>query len=304
MINLDDLMKQPKGAGENVGPVLLPPTMDFVFKGLFGNEKRPELLISFLNAVLTPDEPITSITFKDRTIDKQYKEDKMGTLDILATTNKGELINVEVQVADEKNMIERSLFYWSRLFSGQLQSGNPYQKLERTVCINLLSFDLLDTDEYHSCYVLKERERNEQLSDLLEIHFIELDKIKDIHHADEIKTQLEAWLEFIKHPESQVSYELARQDETIREAKDELLVLSCNEKYRLYYEARLKALLDETSRLQTARDEGIEQGKMQRDLEIAKNLLDVLDDTTIAFKTGLPVLTVSRLREDKNKLKK
>ena len=251
-----------------------------------------------------PDEPITSITFKDRTLDKQYKDDKLGTLDILATTNKGELINVEVQVADERNMIERSLFYWSRLFSGQLQSGIPYQKLERTVCINLLSFDLLETAEYHSCYVLKERERNEQLSDLLEIHFIELDKIKDIHHADEIKTQLEAWLEFIKHPESQVSYELARQDETIREAKDELLVLSCNEKYRLYYEARLKALLDETSRLQTARDEGIEQGKMQRDLEIAKNLLDVLDDTTIAFKTGLPVLTVSRLREDKNKLKK
>ena len=215
-------------------------------------------------------------------------------------------------MADEKNMIERSLFYWSRLFSGQLQSGIPYQKLERTVCINLLSFDLLETAEYHSCYVLKERERNEPLSDLLEIHFIELDKIKDIHHADEIKTQLEAWLEFIKHPESQVSYELARQDETIREAKDELLVLSCNEKYRLYYEARLKALLDETSRLQTARDEGLEQGiqegleqgKMQRDLEIAKNLLDVLDDTTIAFKTGLPVLTVSQLREDKNKLKK
>ena len=165
------------------GPVLLPPTMDFVFKGLFGNEKRPELLISFLNAVLTPDEPITSITFKDRTIDKQYKDDKMGTLDILATTNKGELINVEVQVADEKNMIERSLYYWSRLFSGQLQSGNPYQKLERTVCINLLSFDLLETAEYHSCYVLKERERNEQLSDLLEIHFIELDKIKDIQDA-------------------------------------------------------------------------------------------------------------------------
>ena len=151
-------------------------------------------------------------------------------------------------------MIERSLFYWGRLFSGQLQSGNSYQKLERTVCINLLSFDLLDTAEYHSCYVLKERERNEQLSDLLEIHFIELDKIKDIQDAGEIKTQLEAWLEFIKHPESQVSYELAHQHETIREAKDELLVLSCNEKYRLYYEARLKALLDETSRLQTARD--------------------------------------------------
>ena len=88
MMNLDDLMKQVKGAGEDVGPVLLPPTMDFVFKGLFGNEKRPELLTSFLNAVLMPDEPITSITFKDRVLDKQYKNDKLGSLDILATTNK------------------------------------------------------------------------------------------------------------------------------------------------------------------------------------------------------------------------
>ena len=146
-------------------------------------------------------------------------------------------------------MIERSLFYWSRLFSGQLQSGNPYQKLERTVCINLLDFNLLDTTEYHSCYVLKEKERNEVLSDLLELHFIELDKIKDIRQANDIKTQLEAWLEFIKHPESQVSYELARQDETIREAKDDLLILSCNEQFRLYYETRLKASLDETGRL-------------------------------------------------------
>ena len=101
---------------------------------------------------------------------------------------------------------------------------------------------------------------------------------------------------------------MAQQHETIREAKDELLVLSCNEKYRLYYEARLKSLLYEKSRLQTARDEGleqgIEQGKMQRDLEIAKNLLDILDDETIAFKTGLPVPTVRQIREDANKLKK
>ncbi|WP_338618094.1 Rpn family recombination-promoting nuclease/putative transposase [Turicibacter faecis] len=248
--------------------------------------------MSFLNAVLLPDEPITSITFKDRVLDKQYKNDKLGSLDILATTNKGELINVEVQVADEKNMIERSLYYWSRLFSGQLQSGNPYQKLGRTICINLLDFNLLDTPEYHSCYVLKEKERNEILSDLLELHFIELDKIKDIKQASDIKTQLEAWLEFIKHPESQVSYELARQDETIREAKDDLLILSCNEQFRLYYEARLKALLDETSRLQTARDEGIEQGK----LEVAKKLLSTgMDIECVSEVTGISINNVKNL---------
>ena len=236
--------------------------MDFVFKGLFGNEKRPELLISFLNAVLTPDEPITSITFKDRVLDKQYKNDKLGSLDILATTNKGELINVEVQVAD-------------------------------------LDFNLLDSHEYHSCYVLKEKERNEVLSDLLELHFIELDKIKDIKQASDIKTHLEAWLEFIKHPESQVSYELARQDEAIREAKDDLLILSCNEQFRLYYEARLKALLDKTSRLQTAREEGLAQGIEQEKLKHLKNCFSLeLSEEQIARITELSIDEVRRLRQE------
>ena len=169
------------GVEEDLGPVLLPPTMDFVFKGLFGNEKKPEILISFLNAVLTPEEPITSITFKDRTLDRRYRKDKVGVLDLLAQTDKGELVNVEVQLADENDMIERSLFYWSRLFSGQLESGHFYDQLERTICINILDFNLMDTDDYHSSYRLKERDRNDELTDLLEIHYIELKKMKDIN---------------------------------------------------------------------------------------------------------------------------
>ena len=76
-----------------------------------------------------------------------------------------------------------------------------------------------------------------------------------------------------------------------------MLVLSCNEQFRLYYEVRLKALLDETSRLQTARDEG----KIERDLEIATNLLDVLDDETISLKTGLPLNTIQQLRKSSTK---
>ncbi len=60
---------------------------------------------------------------------------------------------------------------------------------------------------------------------------------------------------------------------------------------------RLKALLDETSRLQTARDEG----KIERDLEIATNLLDVLDDETISLKTGLPLNTIQQLRKSSTK---
>lgn len=43
---------------------------------------------------------------------------------------------------------------------------------------------------------------------------------------------------------------------------------------------------------------GIEQGIEQREIEIAKNLLDILDDETIALKTGLTVEEVRRIRDE------
>ena len=52
---------------------LLPPKMDFVFKRIFGNENRPNVLISFLNAVLTPVDPIKSVRLKDTTIEKSAR---------------------------------------------------------------------------------------------------------------------------------------------------------------------------------------------------------------------------------------
>ena len=43
-------------------------------------------------------------------------------------------------------------------------------------------------------------------------------------------------------------------------------------------------------------EKGIEEGKRKRNLEIAKNLLDVLDNETIASKTGLSIEEIEGLR--------
>ena len=48
--------------------VLLSPKIDFVFKKIFGNEKHPEILISFLNAVMEPTDPIKSVQIKNSDI--------------------------------------------------------------------------------------------------------------------------------------------------------------------------------------------------------------------------------------------
>ncbi|MPQ45245.1 PD-(D/E)XK nuclease family transposase, partial [Clostridium tarantellae] len=38
--------------------------MDFIFKNIFGSEKHPDILISFLNATLKPKYPIVKVNIK------------------------------------------------------------------------------------------------------------------------------------------------------------------------------------------------------------------------------------------------
>ena len=276
---------------------LLPPKMDFVFKRIFGNENRPNVLISFLNAVLTPVDPIKSVSLKDTTIEKSHLEDKYSRLDVKAMTNKGEHINIEIQLKDEYNMIKRSLYYWSKLYEGQLENGENYQKLSRTICINLLNFNLLNHDKFHSVYRLKDCETNEELTDVMELHFIELKKIKDVQRAEEVKTKLEAWLYFINQPDSELVQELEKVEVEIKEAKAELIRLSGDRKERERYEKRRESRLNEISALSYAEEKGAKKEK----IEIAKNAIkNGFDNETIIKLTGLSLEEVKEIRKEQN----
>ena len=292
---------------------LLPPKMDFVFKRIFGNEKHPNVLISFLNAVLNPIDPIESVELKDTTIEKNHLEDKYSRLDMKAITNKGEYINIEIQLKDEYNMIKRSLYYWSKLYEGQLESGENYQKLSRTICINLLDFHLLNHSNFHSVYRLKDCRTNEELTDVMELHFIELKKMKDVQRVEDVKSKLEAWLYFINQPDSELVQELEKVEIEIKEAKAELVRLSGDRKERERYEKRRESRLNEISALAYAEEKGIlkgieqglekglEQGAKQEKIEIAKNLVQKgLDDDFIVETTGLTLEEVKEIKKEQN----
>ena len=283
---------------------LLNPKIDFVFKKIFGSEKHPGVLISFLNAVLKPKNNITDVEIKNTDIDKSYIEDKFSRLDVKAVTSKNEIINIEIQLKNEYNMIQRSLYYWSKLYEEQLEEGDRYDKLCRTVCINILDFKYLKNDRFHNGYRLKEIETNEELTDLEEIHFIEIPKLKKINSEKDIVDVLEGWVEFLRDPESEVVRKLEMTNKEIREAKDELYRLSMDEKERALYFIREKSIRDEISALANAEEKGMERGikkgERNKAIEIAKSLLDVLDIETISIKTGLSI----KEREDIAVMKK
>ena len=284
---------------------LLNPKIDFVFKKIFGSEEHPEILISFLNAVLKPKKPIVSVEIKNSDLEKEYIEDKFSRLDVKSLTSNKEIINIEIQLKNEYNMIQRSLYYWSKLYEEQLSEGDRYDKLSRTVCINILDFKYLKNDRFHNGYRLKEIETNEELTDLQEIHFIEIPKLKRFESTEEIVDLLEGWVEFLRDPESEVIRKLEMSNKEIREAKDELYRLSRNSKERELYYLREKSLRDEISALANAKEkglkEGLKQGLFEGKLESARSFLDILDDDTIATKLNIDVDIIKKLRIEKLK---
>ena len=276
---------------------LLDPKMDFVFKNIFGSEKHPNILISFLNATLKPKDLITEVEIKNTDLNKGYIEDKFSRLDVKATTSNNEIINIEIQLKNEYNMIKRSLYYWSKLYSEQLNEGEDYSLLKRTICINILDFKYLKTRMFHSVYRMKEIHTNEELSDIEEIHFIEIPKLED--GSDE-KDMLVAWIEFLKNPESEKVRSLEMSVDEIREAKDELIKMSNDDTQRELYEMRAKTLRDKVSALNEAERKGIkkgrEEGEKNKAIEIAKSLIDLgLDKESIAKSTGLDLCEVEKL---------
>ena len=277
---------------------LLSPKVDFVFKKIFGSEENKSVLISFLNATLKPKKEIVSVDLKNTDIEKEYLKDKFSRLDVKATTSNKETINIEIQLSDQYNMTQRTLYYWSKMYEEQMEQSDNYKKLSRTVCINILNYNYLDSDRFHNTYRLKEIETNKELTDICEIHFIEIPKLRHLDLKDEAD-MLEVWVEFLRDPESEVIRSIETINNDIKKAKDKLYKLSQSKEDRELYFLREKSIRDEISALSKAKEEGMQKGAKNKELEIAKNLLDVLDDNTISLKTGLSLEEVKILRNNK-----
>ena len=283
--------------------------LDLVVKNIFGSLNHPEILISFLNATLKAKKKIVNVDIKKTDIEKQYIEDKYSRLDVKATTSNDEIINIEIQLKNENNMVKRSLYYLSKMYEEQLNEKEDYSKLVRTVCINILNFKYLKTDNFHTGYRFKEIESNEELTDIMEVHFIEIPKLQD--SSDE-KDMLVAWTEFLKDPESEKVRGLELSIEEIRQAKDELIRMSNDSTQRELYDMRANSLRDKMSELNAAerkgiekgreegreegRKEGIEEGRKEEKIEIARNMkLSGIDTNTIAKITNLSEDEIDKL---------
>lgn len=162
---------------------ILDPKNDVVFQMLFGVKEHENLLISFLNSILSPDghDKIKSVTIEEKSITpSMIASEKLSILDINVTTESNTHINVEMQLVNQYNMIERTIYYLSKMINKQLSKGDNYCQLNKTITINILDFDYINSKEFHSSFRFYENISNQLLTDKVEIRFIELKKFAKI----------------------------------------------------------------------------------------------------------------------------
>jgi predicted transposase/invertase (TIGR01784 family) len=240
------------------------PTNDIMFKIIFGDPKHSNILIRFLNCIIKGKDPIRSVEILPTELSQEHVSTKGVRLDIVATTDSNEIIYIDMQKRDQKDIVGRSLYYWSRLFAGQVIVGERYNNLKKTISINILEFNLFQEDgRYWRKGHLKDDLNNKNLTDLLEMHIIELNKVGEIDK----ESPLTFWIEFFKDPYSKSVEAMFEVVPEIREAKRIFEKAKSDPEAREWMRVLEKAKMDYASDLATAKDEGREEG-MEKGIEL------------------------------------
>jgi len=276
------------------------PKIDFVFKLLFGDEKNKDILIVFLSAVLKmSQEDFAGIEIVNSELLREFKEDRKGILDVRAKTRAGKQIDIEIQIVPTDYMPERTLFYWSKLYNGQIKSGETYDRLKKCITINIVDFECNPLKKLHTSYHVIEDETGYRLTDVLEVHFLELPKLlKEDVEKDENDPIVE-WMEFLDGKSKGVMEMLAKKNVNIKKAYDLLQVISQDDNARMAYEAREAEIRDQMTRMKAAEERGKTEGKVEGKIEDATNLLKLGVSIDIIIKaTGLSEEKIIQIKKE------
>ena len=103
----------------------------------------------------------------------------------------GKRYNIEMQVAHEISYIKRIIYYHDKLYTGQLKNSEDYDNLNKSISISILDFVLLKEEkDVHNIYRYLNTKSKKELTDLKEIHFIELPKFNK-KDPDKLKTSFD-----------------------------------------------------------------------------------------------------------------
>ena len=307
-------------------------TNDYAFKRLLGSEENKPLLQDFLECILDlTSQQVLDLEFMDKELTKEEFSDKTGILDVKLKLTDGTVIDIEIQASWNASFVKRTLFYWAKMYTADFKAGESYDKLHRCIAINIIADGFRLNDAIHSEYLLQEKTAHTTLTDVLEVHFLDLQaakRAKEEGNAKGERSQLINWLRFIGATNKEERAMIATKSPVLQMLNEKIDVLTLSPTERKLYESRMKLKSDITTISETqfsagvarglaegkslglaegkslglaegearGKSLGLAEGSRQKALETARNLLVIgLSIQNIAKATGLTVEEVETL---------
>ncbi|ODA40465.1 Rpn family recombination-promoting nuclease/putative transposase [Desulfosporosinus sp. BG] len=255
----------------------------------YGQQRKLEIAraLAIYPALLLLDEPTAGMNAEE-------VAEIMSLVRYLKSHNKTKQIDIEIQILPTEFMPERTMFYWSKMYTSQVKSGDTYSKLKKCITINIVDFQCTPLQKLYSSYHLTEDETGYRLTDILEVHFLEIIKLANMAIPRDENDRIVEWMEFLDAKSKGVIEMLAEKNKDIKKAYDLLQIISKDEKARMLYDAREAELRDQLTRIEAAENKGKAEGKA----EVAKNLLDLgMEVSTVAKVAGMTEEEVKLLKD-------
>lgn len=241
---------------------LLSPKIDVVFHALFRKENK-NLAEKFISALLGRKVRIKN-TDLNRHLQITSANEKLGVLDYITEFEDLTKCNIEIQVLEKDYEIERFLYYWANIYSRQLERGEEYNKLYKTISIIILDHELDVLKNFNTLntkwQIRADNLENKLLTEHLEICIIEIPKAKRMFEKM-IDNEICQWMWFLDEPNSEEVSRIMKKNTDIKFAAEELEYVSEDEMTRKIAELREKGIRDEKAARSFAMRKGLEEGR-------------------------------------------
>ena len=283
------------------------PLNDYFIRYLFTDKGSSEsILLDFINSIMLNANMKTfrSVEILTPFNLKKNRNLKETIVDVKCITQNGSVVIIEIQLQGNSRFPERILYYWASNYSKLLKQGEKYDALTPVISINLLNFNLDDSNNIHSCYMIYDTVNQRLLTDHLQIHIIELKKFNN----NLLKPDLNCWLKFFTMKEKDnrevIMSELVKEKPVMEEVqkrynnfiKDRLMMNEYDKREAYLYGNQI--MLEEERRLgiEEGIKQGMEKGKKEQQIYIARNLKKSgIDIKIISENTGLSIEELEKL---------
>ncbi len=284
---------------------------DYGFKKIFGEEPNKNLLLDFLNELLKEEQgEIRNLTYLKTEQLGDTDIDRKAIFDLYCENERGEKFIVELQKSKQNFFKDRALYYSTFPIREQAERGDWNFQLKAVYTVAILDFvfdeDKDQPEKYRYDVKLTDIDTNRVFYDKLTFIYLEMPKFSK--KLDELKTRFDKWLYVIRNLNR-----LERIPDTLREQVFDQLFDSAEiarftpDQVRSY-EKSLKYYRDMKNSLDTAfdegKEEGIEVGEQNKERQIVINgLRQGLDKEMIAALTGLSLEAIEKISQDIHKEK-